>query len=73
MQIEIKTIINNDINLKQFLKENSYWYKYLNRSPLYLNEIKEDMKKKYQLTAEDKVRQLSDKINIILEILKIIK
>ena len=66
MQIEIKTIINNDINLKQFLKENSYWYKYLNRSPLYLNEIKEDMKKKYQLTAEDKVRQLSDKINIIL-------
>ena len=31
MRYDIQYRINNDINLKKFIRENSYWYKALNR------------------------------------------
>ena len=43
MQVEVKLKIKSNPNLYRYLRENSYWYKYLNRSPLYLKQL-EDMK-----------------------------
>ena len=54
MQIDIKIAIEQNPNLKRYLKENSYWYNYLNRNPIYLKAMEEEMKKKYKLTPEDK-------------------
>ena len=47
MQIDIKIAIEQNPNLKRYLKENSYWYNYLNRNPIYLKAMEEEMKKKY--------------------------
>ena len=55
MQIDIKIAIEQNPNLKRYLKENSYWYNYLNRNPIYLKAMEEEMKKKYKLTPEEKL------------------
>lgn len=73
MYFDLYEKINSDINLKKFLRENSYWYKNLNRSreafPLFVN----DMKEKYKLTTADKLNKTVDGINTIKSFLDIIK
>ena len=73
MQLGIKITILQNPDLKRYLKENSYWYKYLNRDPSYLKIMNEEMKKKYKLTPSDKLEKLNNNINIASEVLKILK
>ena len=65
--------INNDINLKRFLRENSYWYKELNRNPQSFKYFVEDMKIKYKLTTTDKINRTIDNINMITSFLEVLK
>ena len=73
MYYDVQEVINRDINLKKFLRENSYWYKELNRSrdslPLFIN----DMKEKYKLTTSDKLNKTLDNINMISSFLDVLK
>ena len=59
--------------IKRYLKENSYWYNYLNRNPIYLKAMEEEMKKKYKLTPEDKIEKMYNSISMVSEFLKILK
>ena len=47
MQVETRLKIKSNPNLYRYLRENSYWYKYLNRSPIFLKHLEEEMKEKY--------------------------
>ena len=58
MDLATQFAIKNNPNLYRFLRENSYWYKYLNRSPGYLKEVEEEMKSRYKLRAEDKMEKI---------------
>ena len=60
-----------DPNNIRFLRENSYWYKYLNRSNLYLKDFKEALKVKYKLTPKDKLDRFSKNIDRISQIIDI--
>lgn len=73
MQIGIKINILQNPDLKRYLKENSYWYKYLNRDPNYLKIMTEEMKKKYKLTPIDKLEKINNNMSIASEVLKILK
>ena len=53
MTLDVIFRINKDENLHRYLRENSYWYKLLNRDPRLINKMNEDMKKAYKLTLED--------------------
>ena len=44
MQVETRLKIKSNPNLYRYLRENSYWYKYLNRSPIYIKQLEEEMK-----------------------------
>ena len=39
MTYNLQNKINADINLKKFLRENSYWYKALNRNESVFNDF----------------------------------
>ena len=65
MNIYVQYTIKNDLNSMKFLKEYSYWYKYLNRNPMYLKEFKDDMRKRYNLTFEDKLDRFSKNLDRI--------
>ena len=62
MNLNLQYRINQDPKLKQFLRENSYWYKYLNRNEVYYKDFIEDMKDKYKLNM--------NMISSFLEVLK---
>ena len=73
MKTNIKIAIDRNPNLKRYLKENSYWYHYLNRDSSYLPMMEEEMKKKYKLTTEDKIEKMYNSISMMSEFLKILK
>ena len=73
MSIELMNRINADINLKRFLRENSYWYKILNRNENAYMEFVDDMKIKYKLTTTDKINRTIDNIGLIQSFLEVFK
>ncbi len=73
MQIDIKIASEQNANLKSYLIAISYWYNYLNRNPIYLKAMEEEMKKKYKLTPEDKIEKMYNSISMVSEFLKILK
>ncbi len=65
-------IFSNNL-LHQYLRENSYWYKLLNRNPLLLPDMIQEMKDKYKLNTSDKIERLGDKISLIESFLDVLK
>lgn len=57
-------------NIK-YLRENSGWYKYLNRSVNYINDFEREMKVSYKLTTKDKLDRFSKNIDRVSEIIDI--
>lgn len=71
MNIYVQYDLKSNYNNIKFLRENSYWYKYLNRNSVYFKDFKEEMKDKYKLTTKDKLDRFSknlDKISDIIDI-----
>ena len=73
MNYDIQNRIHNDINLKRFIRENSYWYKELNRNSNNFSYFVDDMKVKYKLTTGDKINRTIDNISMISSFLDILK
>lgn len=65
MNLETIVKIKNDALLKRYIRENSYWYKILNRNPNYMEYLIEEMKVKYKLTTTDKINEISNKLDLI--------
>ena len=73
--MNMETIIKITSNplQKNFLRENSYWYKYLNRNQKYYHEFLKDMKTKYKMTTTDKLNKTIDSINMLRTFLDVLK
>lgn len=65
MNLETILKIKSNPMLQKYIRENSYWYKILNRNPNMLNKMNEDMKKAYKLTFEDKIDDINSKMNLV--------
>ncbi|MFI3307598.1 MAG: YlbE-like family protein [Mycoplasmatota bacterium] len=48
-----------------YLRENSYWYKILNRNPYMYDELVKEAKKAYGLRPTDKINKAFDTFNLI--------
>ena len=71
MNINLQYKIKSNPNYIRFLRENSIWYKYLNRNPNYFSQLENEMKIKYKLTPKDKLEKFTqnmDKISQIIDI-----
>lgn len=73
MNINLIFNINQNPIQKQFLRENSYWYKYLNRDSNYYKDFINEMKKKYKMTTSDKINKVAKNINLIHTFLDVLK
>ena len=65
MILPLQFQIKNNPNLYRYLRENSYWYKDLNRNPNNLRYMEEEMREHYQLRPSDKINKLVDQLNLI--------
>ena len=73
MNLDTIIKINSNQLQKKFLRENSYWYKYLNRNSKYYQNFLNDMKIKYKMTTTDKINKAIDNINILNTFLDVLK
>lgn len=61
--------IKND-KLLEYLKQNSYYIKQLNRNPLSYETFKKEIKEKYNLRVTDKVENIINDIELVSTILE---
>lgn len=73
MRLDIQYRIFEDPRQRMFLRENSYWYKYLNRRREYYKDFIEDMKEKYKLKPADKINKIMDNIQMVRTFLDVLK
>ena len=73
MNLSTQFKIKNNPLLQKYIREYSYWYKYLNRNPLMIKELEKEMKDKYKLTPKDKVEKISRNLDMISQVLEVLK
>ena len=73
MTLDLQFKINNNELLIKYLKENSYMYKYLNRSDIYFNDFINYMKEDYKLRTSDKVNNFIDKLDMLSSFIEVLK
>ena len=73
MTLELQYQLKTNPNYIKFLRENSYWYKLLNRNPANFKEFVEDMKDKYKLKPTDKLNKMLDNINMLQTFLDVLR
>ena len=71
MIIDIQYKIKNNKNYVRFLRENSNWYKYLNRDPVNFKFFEEEVKTIYQLRPADKINKVMNTIEMLQTIFSI--
>ncbi len=73
MDIKTQLIVRSNPNIYRYLRENSYWYKFLNRNPNSIKELEIEMKQKYKLTTENKLEKLNNSMGLIRSFMDILK
>lgn len=72
MNVVVREKISNNLNNINYLKENSYWYKYLNRNVYYFDLFERKMKEDYKLTVKDKINKFSNSLDTMIKIIDIL-
>ena len=73
MDINTQQKIFRDDMLHRYLRENSHWYKILNRHPELINDMIQEMKDKYKLNTGDKIERLGERLSMVESILKVLE
>ena len=73
MLVETQIKIRNDPYLYRYLRDNSSWYKALNRDPNSIKQMEIEMKNAYKLNLTDKIDNLSQKIDMVRTFIDILK
>lgn len=73
MDLFLQQKLNEDRKMAEYLKQNSYWYKELNRDSANYRHFVNAMKEKYHLKVTDRINNAMDSIDIISGILDTLK
>lgn len=73
MDRELLIKIRSNPYLYRYLRENSFWYKALIRDPNNIKLVEDEAKKYYKLNITDKINDLGNKINMIKNLMDILK
>jgi hypothetical protein len=73
MNLNLQYKIKQDPRQLSFLRENSYWYNYLNRSEKYYKDFIDDMKDKYKLKPTDRLNKMMENIEMFRTFLDVLK
>lgn len=73
MDLDTQFKIKNNPHYKRYIRENSSWYKILNRYPERFSEFENEVKDKYKLRMSDRISNVLDNIEMIEAILSSIR
>lgn len=71
MKYEVINKLRENKKFLKYLRENSNWYKELNRDPANYNEFVNKMKIKYKLRTIDKIDNFVDSVDLITKIINV--
>lgn len=57
----------------QILKENSYYFKYLNRGSIDYKTFEKEIKEKYKTRTSDKIENILDNMDLVNSVLEVLK
>ena len=69
MKTQVLNKLKEDEKFLKFLRENSNWYKELNRNPLNVDIFIKKMKEKYKLRTIDRIDSVVDSVDLITKII----
>lgn len=73
MNVETQIKIRNNPYFYRYLRENSGWYKALNRNPNNIKQMEIEMKNAYKLNLTDKISNLNQKIEMVRTFIDILR
>lgn len=65
MTLDIQFKIKNNPYYQRYIRENSYWYKTLNRDPLQFKRFEEEVKERYHLRPTDKINRMLETVEML--------
>lgn len=65
--------IKTNPHIYNYLREDSSWYKLLNRNEEVLKQLEELSKEKYKLRLSDRLEKISENINLITSFMDVLK
>ena len=73
MILDVQFKIKNNPYYQRYIRENSYWYKILNREPNRFKEFEEQAKKRYGLRPADKLNRMLETVEMLQTIMSSFK
>ena len=73
MRLDIQNKLNQDKKMAGYLKQNSEWYKYLNRNPMNYDKFVKTMKEQNKIRPTDKINEVVENIDLVSNILNVIR
>lgn len=65
MILDVQFKIKNNPYYQRYIRENSYWYKILNREPNRFKEFEEQAKERYGLRPADKINRILETMEML--------
>ena len=73
MTIEIQYKLKNNPYYLRYIRQNSNWYKILNRNPNLFKKFEEEVKEVYQLRPTDRISKALDTIELLQNVILTLK
>lgn len=65
MSLEVQFKLKNNPLYIKYLREHSYWYKYLNRNPSSFADFEAEAKEKLGLRPQDRINKMLDAFEMV--------
>ena len=73
MTLDVQFTIKNNPYLERYIRENSNWYKILNRDPGMLRTFEEEVKANYKLRPSDRLNKALETLEMVESIMSTLK
>ncbi len=73
MSLELQYRIKSNPKYLEYLRNNSIWYKYLNRTPYSFKDFVSSVNSYYELRPSDKIVKMLNNINMLQTFLDVLK
>lgn len=73
MSLDIQFKLKSNPNYIRYIRENSNWYKILNRDPSMFKMFEDEVKEKYKLRPTDKISRALDTLELLQNVVSTLR
>ena len=73
MSLDVQFTIKNNPYFRRYIRENSHWYKILNRNPEMIRLFEEEVKTNYKLRPTDRLTKALETIQMLESVMSTLK